>query len=549
MLNFLNVIIRIFVLFFFVFFTFNASSMSLTELVEGLFNTDASIKSAESAVKEAKNDSKTAWAAYLPDFDVKVEAGKEQQWKPLDAANTNLQFNEMDLTFKQKLWDFGETNSDIRQKANAFDVAQLDLQAAKATLIIDAVDAYLGYIDAVKKLDSENETLQSKIESTGQEESRVKKGSGMPSDVLQAKSDLAGAQKAQITAEGDLRKARNKFIKIFKIEPPESIDTMQLIELSAEGKSQLPKSLDEAIQTALENNVDFITKKIDLKDAEQDLVSAKSNFLPTFDFESTYKYKYNVAGAQGAKEEVLGKLVFKLPLQPWKDMPDYKNKKYALLTAENDLEEEGYATTQTVGDLWEDYQIAQVTRDFAENKKVISEELLTIKKRERQLDQADAAAVTAAENAVNDDTQTLIDDETSLTQSALDLLESTGALTLASLQDLITATAETTDAASTEEASTEEASTEEASTETASTETASEDEGPPPEAAPVEGVVITNYTEEEQMNLAAEAEEARKLLTAAISAASEESASSGCPSNTYIGQEQADGSWKTVCKE
>jgi len=67
------------------------------------------------------------------------------------------------------------------------------------TLILDAVDAYLGYIDAVKKYDSEIESLNNKIESTGQEESRVKKGSGLASDVLQAKADLATSLSSSIT--------------------------------------------------------------------------------------------------------------------------------------------------------------------------------------------------------------------------------------------------------------------------------------------------------------------------------------------------------------
>ena len=62
--------------------------------------------------------------------------------------------------------------------------------------------------------------------------------------------------------------------------------------------------------------------------------------------------------------------------------------------------------------------------------------MLSIKKRERQLDQADAAAVTAAENAVNDDRKTLIDDETALTESSIDILETMGVLTLASLNDV-----------------------------------------------------------------------------------------------------------------
>ena len=34
------------------------------------------------------------------------------------------------------------------------------------------------------------------------------------------------------------------------------------------------------------------------EDAEQDLIAARADFLPDLDFESTYKYKYNVAEVQ-----------------------------------------------------------------------------------------------------------------------------------------------------------------------------------------------------------------------------------------------------------
>jgi len=520
--------------------------MSLTELIQGLLENDSSIKSSESAVKEADNDVQTAWNAYLPELDVKFIRGHEIKYK-YEAANDAYDHQEMDVTLKQKLYDFGETGSDIKQKRNAHKVSQLDLQAAKMTIIIDAVDAYLGFIDAIKKLDSETQALESKIESTGQEESRVKKGSGMASDVLQAKSDLAGAQKTKIQAEGDLRKARNKFFKVFKIDPPDTIENMQLIELSANGKMQLPANVDAATEVAIANNVDLLTKKYDLMDAEQDLVASRAEFAPDLDFESTYKWKYNVSGTMGGTEEVNWKVTLAVPLQPWQDFPDYKNKKYALLTAEDDLDEETYATKQSIGDLWEDYQVAILTRDFALNKIVISEELLSIKKRERQLDQADAAAVTAAENAVNDDTKALIDDETSLTEASLDLLEAMGVLTLDSIQDIAK-----------EEVAEETSATEETAVEATATE---------------ELVTITNYSDEEQQQLAAEAEEARNLLAASIEAVPvepvvetstdteilqqleqllvqpEASSSDGCASNVFVGQQQEDGSWKTVCKE
>ena len=64
----------LFILFFSI-FSFNAYSMSLTELIQGLLENDSSIKSSESAVKEAKNDIQTAWNAYLPELDLKLIRG------------------------------------------------------------------------------------------------------------------------------------------------------------------------------------------------------------------------------------------------------------------------------------------------------------------------------------------------------------------------------------------------------------------------------------------------------------------------------------------
>ena len=518
-------------------------SLSITELISELFENDSSIKSAESAIEESSNDIKTAWAAFLPEFDAKMIKGDELKNK-YNTANDQYYYEELDFTLKQKIWDFGETFSDIKQKRNAMRTAELDLQAEKSTIIVDAVDAYLGYIDAVKKYDSEIESLNAKIEATGQEESRVKKGSGMPSDVLQAKADLAASEKDKVKAEGDLRKAFNKYVKTFKTTPPEDINSMQLIELSDVGVGQLPTSVDNAVEVALSNNIDFIKKQIDLTDAELDVVSSRSGFLPSLDLESTYKHKDNVSGTREDTQEINTKLTLSIPLQPWQDMPDHKNNKLALLTAQDDLMEEEYSVTQSVSDLWQDYSLATLTRDLAKNKIVISDELLSIKKRERQLDQADAAAVTAAENAVNDDRQTLIDDETALTESAIDILEAMGVLDFASIQDVPLAVAES------EEVETEATEPEQSedTTDTTDTTEATEQVEESLEAVPVEEVVDTS--EQDEANKQKLISELDSMINSGAASAEDQDQQSGdCSSNVYVGQKQEDGSWKTVCKE
>ena len=58
---------------------------------------------------------------------------------------------------------------------------------------------------------------------------------------------------------------------------------MKLIELSPLGKSQLPTSLDDALAKSILGNIDYVKKEIDMEDAEQDVVSAMSEFLPDLD--------------------------------------------------------------------------------------------------------------------------------------------------------------------------------------------------------------------------------------------------------------------------
>ena len=528
---------NVFFLFLFLFvYPTSAHSLSLIDLINNLFQEDVAIKNAETSVKESKNDVRTAWNAFLPEFDAKFVKGDETKYK-YEAANDGYNYEETTFTLKQKIWDFGESSSDIKQKYNAVKSAELDLRAEKMTIIVDAVDAYLGYVDAAKKYESEIESLNAKIEATGQEESRVKKGSGMPSDVLQAKADLAASQKDKIKAEGDFIKAKNKFVKVFKIEPPKNIEEMQLVQLSSDGLNQLPKSIDEAIDMTLSGNIDYQKAIIGVSDAKHGVTASRSGFLPALDLESTWKNKYNVSGTLGNTQELNAKITLSMPLQPWQDLPDYKNTKMAYVTAELDLSEEAYGVTQTVSDLWQDYQLAELTRDYAANKIIISEELLSIKKRERQLDQADAAAVTAAENAVNDDRKTLIDDETALTESAIDLLETMGVLTLASLQDVAV-------------------SVQEEETSQPSEETDVEQESPAEEevsADSLEAVPVEEVTEAGDNNITINEEmlgELSDLLdNQDNSSESEQEVAGGCASNVYIGQQQDDGSWKTVCKE
>ena len=151
--------------------------------------------------------------------------------------------------------------------------------------------------------------------------------------------------------------------------------------------------------------------------------------------------------------------------------------------------------------------------------------------------------MTAAENAVNDDTKALIDDETSLTQTSLDLLEAMGVLTIDSIQD-VAAEEATVETSTTEEATATEATATEA---TATEATVTEEQATEEQVASLEAVPVEPVTEGD-LDILSELEDLIQER-ANESDSGEVSGSEGCASNVYVGQQQEDGSWKTVCKE
>ena len=97
--------------------------------------------------------------------------------------------------------DSGASLADVRNKNLAVKKKELELIGTRNDLLIEAADAYLGLIKASEKLEASVAAEENTRKTTGQEEIRVQVGSGLASDVLKAKRQLASAQKTVISDE------------------------------------------------------------------------------------------------------------------------------------------------------------------------------------------------------------------------------------------------------------------------------------------------------------------------------------------------------------
>ena len=399
-----------------------ANANRLSTMVEQVLSDHEDIVNSKKELEEANRDVTDALLVYAPDLSVKYEAGSNDKYNASSPSQIDG-FDTFDWTWKQKIMDSGASLADVRNKNLAVDKKQLELITARNDLMIEAADAYLGLIKASEKLEASVSAEENTRQTTGQEEIRVQVGSGLASDVLKAKRQLASAQKTVISDEKSFKAAVYTYEKLFNVE---NVDVNNLVKPRlAESTIQIvPSTMEATVELALANNRDLQIAKIDVETARNDLSSALANFGPTVDAEAKYSDKKDASHTGGSHYEEQIKITVEFPISGfYMEMPGYLNDRSALDRAINDLALKERDTVKAAKDAWEEYANARTLLSYSENEATIAKELLTIAQKERAADQTDAAAVLAAEDALEGALKDLSDDSMSLLTSVYEILD------------------------------------------------------------------------------------------------------------------------------
>ena len=400
----------------------NVKAEKLSVMVDGVLSSHEDIINSKKEVEEASRDVTDALLVYAPDLSVKWEAGQNDKYNA--ASNSQIEgFDTYDWTWKQKIMDSGASMADVRNKRIALEKKELEFITARNNLLIEAADAYLGLIKASEKLEASVAAEENTRQTTGQEEIRVQVGSGLASDVLKAKRQLASAQKTVITDEKSFKSAMYTYEKLFNVENVD-VNNLSKPRLAASTLSMVPETMEATVTMALSGNRDLNIAKIDVETARNDLASSLANFGPTVDAEAKYSDKSDASHTGGSHYEEQIKVTVEFPISGlYMEMPGYLNDRSALDRAINDLALKERETIKAAKDAWVEYANARTLLSYSENEATIAKELLTIAQKERAADQTDAAAVLAAEEALEGALKDLSDDSMSLLTTVYEILD------------------------------------------------------------------------------------------------------------------------------
>ena len=371
---------------------------TLQESLAGLITSHKRMLAADADIKAAEEQLEVTWGDWYPNLSVTANIGHEEQFKPTGSEDTNLVPRNWETSVTQKVWDFGSTNSAIRSSRLALRQSRETRESTKQALILEGITAYLNVVRAFKLKNFASGSVDNIKRQAELEDARVQRGSGFSTDVLQAKTQLAGAEARLIQSEGALKTATNRYRAVFGSAPAD-IEKMTDPRLPLE---LLPKSLDETIRTSVTTNPQLRAARTGAQVARESVVKTKiDQIFPSFEVSAEQNIKEDASGTVGSQQERLVKLEATYDFNlGFTAINSIKAAQHGHIATVNRFGDTRDLVEEQARNAWDNLETARSNAGYLHNQADIAAEFLELARRERQLGNRSLIDVLAGETAL-----------------------------------------------------------------------------------------------------------------------------------------------------
>ena len=354
---------------------------NLKAALKSVLNNHKTILATKSDIEAAKLRLKQSRGGYFPSLDVTANYGHENIIKYGPGNNTQLMGRDATAKITQTITDFGLTKSTVETSRLSLKQTRATETQIKNDILLRAISAYLRIIQSRESVRFARQSVANIKKQTELEDAAVTAGGGLTSDVLQAKTQLAGAQARLIQFEGVLATSRHEFEYVFNSFP----DNLNSLVLLKSVFDKLPKSLEEAEEITMKNNPSLIAARITEDIGKEAINTAKSSLFPTVKGIVSHSEKQDFGGVVGFKRETSAKLDFAYPLNL--SLSEYAGKDAAIesyLATSTRIRDQEDMIKQMLRTTWDGLKTAQQNAQFLTNQARISGEFLELARQERQ---------------------------------------------------------------------------------------------------------------------------------------------------------------------
>ncbi|MBM08310.1 MAG: outer membrane efflux protein [Magnetovibrio sp.] len=391
-----------------------------------LTQTHKRMLAANADVKAAMENLEVTWGEWYPNVTLTANIGLEKQNKPSGSDDTNMTPQNYETSITQKVWDFGSTNASIRSSRLTIKQAMDTRESTKQTLLLEGLTAYLNIIRSNKLLEFASSSVDNIKRQAELEDAKVQRGSGFSTDVLQAKTQLAGAEARLIQSQGALKTAINRYRAVYG-EIPRDIEKMTNPRLPLE---LLPKSLEAAIRTAVVENPQLRAARTGASVAREAVIKTRiDGFLPSFDLTAESKFKEDSGGTANKQQDQSLKLEatydFNMGLTAVNTLRASQQGHISTVNRFGDTRDQ---IEEQVRNAWDNLQTTQANAGRLHNQANIAAEFLELARRERQLGNRSLIDVLSGETALINASSDAASADTDVAIAVFSLLNAMGQL-------------------------------------------------------------------------------------------------------------------------
>ncbi|MFP4236982.1 MAG: TolC family protein [Desulfonatronovibrio sp.] len=357
---------------------------SLYQMLERVVVEHDLVQAAEAgkgAADQAVNQARGEW---FPHVSATANLGQEHIDPATSTSSTNETRNTQNLRASQLVYDFGGSSSGVKRARSGLEKSEAAVTAARQDIIRRGITAYLDVYRHFQMLELARNSEQRIVELTGIEEIMVTREAGLASDVLQAKSQLAGARALRVQAEGQLNNALNRFKTVFGFTLAE--EQIEDLELPVRPVDYIPITLEEALDIADENSIDLYMASMDIDMARHEVQFRQSRYYPSLHLVGELKRKENDAGISGTRKEALGMVELTWDLfRGGKDMAAVSEARYKLTQLEKQRDDLDHRVQERVLTAWQNMITSRENARYLRDQANIMQEFLELARRERRL--------------------------------------------------------------------------------------------------------------------------------------------------------------------
>jgi adhesin transport system outer membrane protein len=344
---------------------------------------------------------------------------------------TNYPTVEAGVSIRQPVYDFGRIGGEIEKAAIALRQAEVGLDGTVQEVLFEGLVSFVNLERADRSLAYAQQSEANIRTQTGLEQSRVDMGGGFTSDVLQAKSQLAGAQARLVRAKGALATANHRFRALFQ-RAPNVADRKQHVPVPA---ALMPASLEEAAAVARDRNRQLIALRLGIDSGKAEIERLRgAELMPRLNAVGESRYLRNPAGVFGNRTEQSVRLELTYQFNTgFAARHGIDAARDSVVSSQHRYGEAQDLVEEQVRNAWENLMVARENAEFLQNQARIVGQFLALAREERLQGRRSLIDVLSGETSLINAQSDAASAEADVAVATFTLLRTVGILDLAAL--------------------------------------------------------------------------------------------------------------------